>query len=97
VRTRIVSAADAIGVRLLPAARLASVGLGTAMSVETKRGDTVTVICPNLSCRRTLSAPASARGKVLRCGFCSVVFRVPANQPVQSGPGGKAETEGGKR
>jgi hypothetical protein len=37
----------------------------------------VTMICPNLSCRRTLSAPASARGKIMRCAYCNAPFRVP--------------------
>lgn len=37
----------------------------------------VTMICPNLSCRATIVAPDSARGKVLRCAHCQQTFVVP--------------------
>jgi hypothetical protein len=40
--------------------------------------DAVTMICPNLACRRTVSAPASARGSTVRCAYCQQPFRVPA-------------------
>jgi hypothetical protein len=35
------------------------------------------MICPNLNCRRTLSAPGTARGKIMRCAYCNAPFRVP--------------------
>lgn len=38
----------------------------------------VTMICPNLKCGRTVVAPENARGKIVRCGHCEQVFRVPA-------------------
>ena len=47
------------------------------MSIKTCSDDNVTMICPSLSCRRTLSAPATSRGKVMRCPYCDVPFRVP--------------------
>ena len=47
------------------------------MSSRTEH-DAVTMICPNLACRRTVSAPASARGTTVRCAYCQQPFRVPA-------------------
>ena len=47
------------------------------MSTPTESDGRVTMICPNLTCRRTLSAPSSARGKIMRCAYCNVLFRVP--------------------
>gem|GEM_PF-2052476 len=37
----------------------------------------VTMICPNLKCRRTLVAPESMRGKIVRCAHCRQPFMVP--------------------
>lgn len=42
------------------------------------RNGVVTMICPNLRCGKTVAAPASARGKVVRCVFCNRPFRVPS-------------------
>lgn len=39
--------------------------------------DQITLICPNLSCRRTLHVPTAARGEVMRCVHCGSPFRVP--------------------
>lgn len=47
------------------------------------------MICPNLSCRRTVSAPASARGKTVRCAYCNAPFRVPAADETAPKPDGK--------
>jgi len=47
--------------------------MGTHTTFEKR----ITMICPNLSCRRTLSAPAAARGKIMRCAYCNTPFRVP--------------------
>ncbi len=38
----------------------------------------VTMICPNLKCGKTVVAPDSARGKVVRCAYCEAAFMVPA-------------------
>jgi len=40
--------------------------------------DTVRIMCPNLSCRKVLAVPASARGKTVRCRNCSTSIRIPA-------------------
>jgi hypothetical protein len=40
----------------------------------------VTMICPNLSCGRTVVAADGARGKVVRCAHCHQLFLVPARE-----------------
>jgi len=35
------------------------------------------LICPNLRCRKILSVPDEARGKLARCQHCRTMFRVP--------------------
>lgn len=37
----------------------------------------VQLICPSLKCRKFLSVPESARGKLVRCQHCQTTFRVP--------------------
>jgi LSD1 subclass zinc finger protein len=45
------------------------------------------LICPNLRCRKILSVPDEARGKVVRCQFCQTPLRVPeAKKPSASSP-----------
>jgi hypothetical protein len=58
------------------------------MSTGIPTGDSLMLICPNLTCRRTLNVPASSRGKVMRCAYCSAPFRVPLNPA----PGGETVT-----
>jgi len=64
------------------------------VSTQTHPEDNVTMICPNLVCRRTLSAPSSARGKVMRCAYCDAPFRVPENATRDPGAAGAARREG---
>lgn len=40
----------------------------------------VTMICPNLTCRKTIVAPDGARGRLMRCAHCSQVFMVPVRE-----------------
>lgn len=40
--------------------------------------ESVRIMCPNLTCRKVLAVPASARGKTVRCRNCSTAIRVPA-------------------
>jgi hypothetical protein len=54
------------------------------MNTDTGPDARITMICPNLSCRRTLSAPVSARGKLMRCAYCDVPFRVPKDTGLRS-------------
>jgi RNase P subunit RPR2 len=39
--------------------------------------DTVRIMCPNLTCRRVLAVPSTARGKTVRCKNCGTNIRVP--------------------
>ncbi|MFT3686050.1 MAG: hypothetical protein QM783_14205 [Phycisphaerales bacterium] len=43
--------------------------------------ESVRIMCPNLTCRKVLAVPASARGKTVRCRNCATAIRVPANMP----------------
>jgi len=47
------------------------------MSASAETHDNVTVICPNLACRKTVAAPGSSRGEIVRCVYCKSPFRVP--------------------
>ncbi len=49
--------------------------------------ETVRIMCPNLSCRRVLAVPESARGKTVRCKNCGTSVTIPAakSTPPQSG------------
>ena len=39
--------------------------------------DVIRLICPNLKCRAILVAPASTRGKSVRCKGCGMKVGVP--------------------
>lgn len=39
--------------------------------------ETLRIMCPKLTCRRMLSVPESARGRVVRCRNCGTNIRVP--------------------
>ncbi len=49
----------------------------------------IRVMCPNLGCQRILAVPASARGKVVRCGACGVNVRIPMPKNTDDAPGHK--------
>lgn len=40
--------------------------------------DPLRVMCPNLTCRKILAVPQSARGKTVRCRGCGTNIRVPS-------------------
>lgn len=40
--------------------------------------DTLRIMCPNLTCRKILAVPTSARGKTVRCRGCATNIRIPA-------------------
>jgi len=44
---------------------------------------TVRIMCPNLSCRKLLAVPESARSKTVRCKACHTAIRVPEAQVPQ--------------
>lgn len=37
----------------------------------------IRIMCPNLTCRKVLAVPVSARGKTVRCKSCGIAIRVP--------------------
>lgn len=39
------------------------------------------LMCPNIKCRKILSVPEEARGKVVTCSHCQTALRVPAAKP----------------
>ena len=39
--------------------------------------ETLRVMCPNLTCRKILAVPTSARGKTVRCRSCQTNIRIP--------------------
>jgi LSD1 subclass zinc finger protein len=48
--------------------------------------ETLRVMCPNLTCRKILAVPTSARGKTVRCRSCQTNIRIPglvAKEPEQ--------------
>lgn len=51
-----------------------------AEGVRPRRGlqMSVTVLCPNLSCKAILHVPDSMRGTMIRCGQCGTYLTVPA-------------------
>lgn len=53
-----------------------------AMSAKVDLEQSITLICPNLTCGKMVVAPASARNKSVRCTYCQTPFRVPP-APVQ--------------
>lgn len=41
----------------------------------------VTIMCPNLSCKKVLAVPNAARGSKVRCAYCGTVLAVPWPKP----------------
>lgn len=41
----------------------------------------IRLICPNLKCRKILTVPQTARGKIVRCGNCGMKITVPSGPP----------------
>ena len=37
----------------------------------------MTIVCPNLKCRKILAVPDELRGKSVKCQHCQTVLRVP--------------------
>jgi ribosomal protein S27E len=50
----------------------------------------VTMLCPNLKCKRILQVPETTRGHRVRCGFCGQILVVPTKDP--SKQRGRAKT-----
>lgn len=52
----------------------------------------IALICPNLSCGRTIIVPDNSRGRVVRCAHCNQPFLVP---PRPGSPARASVSEGG--
>ena len=59
--------------------------------------ETMRVMCPNLTCRKILAVPETARGKTVRCRGCGTNIKVPGGAsaatpatPGQAKPGAAA-------
>ena len=54
--------------------------------------ETLRVMCPNLTCRKILAVPESARGRTVRCRGCGTNIKVPggaASSTASPGPDAK--------
>jgi hypothetical protein len=49
-----------------------------AQGIISMSDESVRIMCPNLTCRKVLAVPASARGKTVRCRNCTTAIRIPA-------------------
>lgn len=43
----------------------------------------VTIMCPNLLCKKILAVPNASRGSKVRCSYCGTVLAVPWAKPPQ--------------
>lgn len=48
------------------------------------------VMCPNLTCKKVLAVPTSARGKTVRCKGCGTNIRIPPASTGQHAPQSKS-------
>lgn len=49
------------------------------------KNDGIRMMCPNLTCRKVLAVPTSARGKTVRCKACGTAIRVPQAKTQEDG------------
>jgi hypothetical protein len=54
-------------------------------------------MCPNLTCRKVLAVPGSARGKTVRCRACGTNIKVPAPSSAGSHASGGADSADAKK
>lgn len=56
-----------------------------------KKQSSIRIMCPNLTCRKVLAVPKTARGKTVRCKTCGTNIRIPAErQVIDAAPEGGA-------
>ncbi len=56
--------------------------------------ETIRIMCPNLTCRKILAVPVSARGKTVRCKGCQTNIRVPESKEEGAADGAKSAKPG---
>jgi hypothetical protein len=42
----------------------------------------IRIMCPIPKCRSILVVPETARGKSVKCGHCTALFKIPSQSPV---------------
>lgn len=63
----------------------------------------IKLMCPNLTCRKVLAVPSTARGKTVRCRNCGTNIRVPmgpkadAGSDSAGGSGDQSSDQGAKK
>lgn len=56
------------------------------MSSSNGNEDVIRIMCPNLSCKRILAVPTTARGKLVRCRGCGINLRIPIGKTAAATP-----------
>lgn len=46
----------------------------------------ISIMCPNLTCRKVLMVPQNCRGKTVRCRACGTNIRVPSPKLTDPAP-----------
>lgn len=46
----------------------------------------IRIMCPNLTCKRILAVPTTARGKMVRCRGCGINLRIPTAKVAEPAP-----------
>jgi hypothetical protein len=46
----------------------------------------IRIMCPNLTCKKILAVPETARGKTVRCKGCATCIRIPDKTPTAPKP-----------
>jgi hypothetical protein len=62
------------------------VGHGEDRIVPKENESNISIMCPNLTCRKVLMVPHNCRGKTVRCRACGTNIRVPAPKAASAPP-----------
>ncbi len=58
--------------------------------------DQIRIMCPNVVCRKIMTVPSSARGKVVQCPQCRKRIRIPDRSTVVNNDGMNSEAGSGE-
>ena len=61
-------------------------GHGEDRIVPKENESNISIMCPNLTCRKVLMVPHNCRGKTVRCRACGTNIRVPAPKAAGTPP-----------
>ena len=59
------------------------------------KSDPIRIMCPNLTCRKILAVPQSARGKTVRCRGCGTNIKVPIPSAADPAPAAQSSSKPG--